>query len=282
MSEIRASSVLAKEIEIEVVGSDLSGMQFIEPAKIRSITRDGAIVHLENSLAPESELVVRNMQSGEEILARVVGILKGDAPGYSYGIALPRESEILRGVEFPPEKARKNLALICSVCKGVVAPCLLAIEEEVLEANECLSRHCTQCRMVTIWNKTDLVPADEMVAVPTELPSEMKDEKAKEIEARYAEKRASKRAAIKMAACIRYSGIETEVVCEDMSRGGFRFRSKAKYPQDVRLEAAVPYAKSGSNIFTPVRVIFCQALPDGEFRHGVAHIKTNKLTDWNR
>jgi len=282
MSETIMSSITPQEIAIEVVGSDLNGMQFIEPTRTVSITRDGAIVHLDNNLAPDSELVVRNVQTGEEVLARVVGMLKGDAPGHNYGIAIPRESKNLWGVEFPPAEKHENLMLICSVCKDVAAPSLLAIEAEVLEANECLSRNCKRCRTVTIWNKTDLEPANGWIAAPTAPRSEAKNEIAKQIEARNAEKRTSKRAAIKMKACIRYSGIETEIVCEDMSRGGFRFRSKTKYPEDVRMEVAVPYAKSGSNIFTPVRVTYCQALGDGEYRHGVAHIKTRGPADWNR
>jgi PilZ domain len=282
VNEIVTTNTSKRTIPIEVVGCDLDGMQFIEPSITVSITRDGAIILLENKLAPESELVVRNMQTGEEALGRVVGMMKGEVQGHMYGIAIPQQSENLWGVQFPPEGARNALLLKCTVCEDVVAALLLAIEEQVMEANHCLARSCDNCGAVTIWNRTD---REQAKGKPTVSPAQLAaaaEEKAKEISSPPKEKRARKRAVIKMAACIRYSGIDSEVVCEDMSRGGFRFHSKTKYPADMRFEAAVPYAKSGANIFTPARIIYCQKLADGEYRHGVTYIKTSAPEDWNR
>jgi PilZ domain len=270
-----------RTIPIEVVGCDLDGMQFIEPSITVSISRDGAIILLENKLAPESELVVRNMQTGEEALGRVVGMMKGEGQGHLYGIAIPRQSENLWGVQFSQQGARNALLLKCSVCEDVVAASLLAIEEQVMEVNHCLARSCDNCGAVTIWNKTDREPAKGKPVVSPEQLAAAAEEKAKEISSPPKEKRASKRAAIKMAACIRYSGMDTEVACEDMSRGGFRFHCKTKYPADMRFEAAVPYAKSGANIFIPARIIYCQQLADGEYRHGVVYIKTSAPAGWN-
>lgn len=271
-----------RTVPIEVVGCDLEGMQFIEPSITVSITRDGAFLLLENKLAPESELLVRNLQTGEEAMGRVVGMMKGEVQGHLYGIAIPQRAENLWGVPFPPEGARNAQLLKCSLCDDVVAASLLVIEEQVLEANHCLARSCDNCGAVTIWNRTDREPAK---GKPTVSPAQLvaaAEEKAKEISAPPKEKRATKRAAIKMAACIRYSGFDSEVACEDVSRGGFRFRSSTKYPTDMRFEAAVPYAKSGANIFVPARIKYCQELADGEYRHGVAYIKTSSPADWNR
>ena len=59
--------------QIEVVGSDLDGQQYMERTHTLSITRDGATILLANKLAPESELLVRNLQTDEEAIVRVVG-----------------------------------------------------------------------------------------------------------------------------------------------------------------------------------------------------------------
>jgi hypothetical protein len=282
VTEIMTTNTLTRTIPIEVVGCDLDGMQFIEPSSTVSISRDGAVILLENKLAAESELVVRNLQTGNEALGRVVGMMKGDLQSHIYGIAIPQQSEKLWGVQFPRESAHNALHLKCSVCEDVVAASLLAIEEQVLEANHCLARSCDNCGAVTIWNHTDRQPAKGKPAVSSAPLAAAAEEKAKEDSSPPKEKRKSRRAAIKMAACIRYSGINSEVVCEDMSRGGFRFRCKKKYPADMRFEAAVPYAKSGANIFTPAKITYCQDLADGEYRHGVAYIKTRAPADWNR
>ena len=280
--ETIASNFSTKSIPVEVVGCDLDGMQFIERCSTLRITRDGATILLENKLAPESELVVRNLLSGEEGLGRVVGMLKGGVQGHIYGIAIRQQSEDLWGMHFPPEGGRNATHLKCSACKDVVAATLLAIEEEVLEANQTLSRSCGNCGAVTVWNCTDSEPASRRPAVSPERSAALAGEQAKEDALSREEKRLSKRAAIKMVACVRFSGIETVVAVENMSRGGFRFRSKTKYPQDLRLEVSVPYAKSGNNIFTHARIIYCQDLADHEYRHGVAYIKTRAPADWGK
>src|SRR5580704_3307273 len=77
----------------------------------------------------------------------------------------------------------------------------------------------------------------------------------------------------KKSACVRHSGVEVVVACEDISKGGFRFTSRKEYPQGTRVEAAVPYTKSSNNIFTLAGIIYCHKMPDGQFRHGVTYIK---------
>ena len=87
--------------------------------------------------------------------------------------------------------------------------------------------------------------------------------------------------AMKASACVRYSGIEAIVTCEDVSKGGFRFVSPKEYPEGTRFEAAVPYTKFSNNIFLPANVVYCRVLPDGQFRHGVAYIKTSGSIGWD-
>lgn len=281
MTEKALSQVLDQTIPIEVVGCDLDGMQFIEPAKTLSITSDGAFVMLQNKLAPESELVVRNLQTGKECLARVVGMIKGSTQGHVYGIAIRDGLQNLWAAQFPPDAAGKTiLPLKCGVCHAVLSVSLLAIEREIFQANKELARPCKSCNAVTIWKQTDEQVTDTWPSAPPALGT--RDKKLKETATAKKEKRTAKRANIKSNACIRYSGIETTVACEDMSRGGFRFRSKKMYPQDLRMEASVPYAKSSVNIFTPARIIYCQELAEGDYRHGVAYIKSTMPPEWER
>jgi len=86
-----------------------------------------------------------------------------------------------------------------------------------------------------------------------------------------------------MTACVRFSGREDTVPCEDMSRGGLRFVSRKFYPEGSHVEVAVPYTEaSTNNIFSPVWIVHCQKLPDGRFRYGAAYIKTGKSGVWDR
>ena len=71
------------------------------------------------------------------------------------------------------------------------------------------------------------------------------------------------------------------VACEDISKGGFRFTSHKEYPQGTRVEAAVPYTKSSNNIFTLAGIIYCQKMPDGQYRHGVTYIKNRGSIGWD-
>jgi hypothetical protein len=66
-----------------------------------------------------------------------------------------------------------------------------------------------------------------------------------------------------------------------MSRGGFRFKNAKQYPEGTRIEAAVPYAQSNLNIFTPALIVYSQELSAGIYRHGVAYTKTTRPIDPN-
>ena len=65
----------------------------------------------------------------------------------------------------------------------------------------------------------------------------------------------------------------TLVECEDVSRGGFRFKSPKAYPEGTHVEVAVPYAKSSVNTFVTARITYEQALSGGLYRCGVAYVK---------
>jgi len=280
VTESAANQLLVLNLPIEVVGCDLDGMQFIEPATTLSISCNGALILLKNKLAPESELVVRNLKTDKECLARVVGMVQGGIQGHIYGVAIPDGYETFWGVEFSPTLGEAKLFLKCGVCEEVVAASLSAVEMNVFQANKELARSCETCNAVTIWKQSVREIATVRTNVPLARNSPAAVQQPREIPHSKIDKRGNKRAGIKAAACIRYSGIDTVVACEDMSRGGFRFRSERMYPPDLRVEVSVPYAKSSNNIFMPARIIYLQELPGREYRHGVAYIKTQDAPYW--
>jgi hypothetical protein len=67
------------------------------------------------------------------------------------------------------------------------------------------------------------------------------------------------------------------VICEDMSRGGLRFKSKKFYYQRSVIEIAVPYVAGQISIFIPAQIISAVELPEEKlFRYGVAFLQPAK------
>jgi hypothetical protein len=86
---------------------------------------------------------------------------------------------------------------------------------------------------------------------------------------------------MKMTACIRFSGLEDVVTCEDISKSGFRFVGRKEYRQATRVEVSVPYTKSSNNMFSLASIVYCLKLPDGRYRHGVSYTKTSGSIGWD-
>ena len=85
------------------------------------------------------------------------------------------------------------------------------------------------------------------------------------------EKRRHPRKEVKLLACIRQSGREHVVDCDDVSRGGFCFKGYRKYVVDMEIDVAMPYTRGGGNIFLPARIAHCKAGAAGVFKCGVAY-----------
>jgi hypothetical protein len=77
-------------------------------------------------------------------------------------------------------------------------------------------------------------------------------------------------------ACIRRPDAKDDVVaCEDMSRGGLRFKSKHKYFEKTLIDVAVPYSPGDQAIFVPARVVYVQELPEQKlYRCGVMYLRS--------
>jgi hypothetical protein len=268
------------ELPVEVIGADLFGQQFFEDTQTLTIHRNGVSILLANKLGPDSEVILRNPETNEEATAFVVGQTREDSNGHVYGLAYLDPSANPWRVQFPAADPARIVQLECSGCRSVCTLSLSDIELEIFETTRGLTRSCKACNSFMAWretrrelternpgNSTGQDPDPKVIESPVESPVE--------------ERRKNRRAVMKMVACVRYSGVEVVVACEDISKGGFRFTSRKEYPQGTRVDTAVPYTKSSTNIFSPAGIIYCHKMPDGQFRHGVTYIKNRRSIGWD-
>jgi hypothetical protein len=77
-------------------------------------------------------------------------------------------------------------------------------------------------------------------------------------------------------ACIRTFAFGDDIVtCEDISRGGLRFKSHKQYSVKTDVEVAAPYSPGSLNIFVRGRIVHVEEVPgEKSFRCGVAYAKT--------
>jgi hypothetical protein len=271
MAKDSSASSLARKVQIEVFGTDLDGYQFIEQTRTLTITRDGATIPLANKLAPESELIVRNPKSNQEAVARVVDLVRDEVYVRVYGIAFVDPSVNLWQVELPEIRSKESMLMQCSRCHLVEDVLLSEIETEVFEAKQSLTRQCKCSDSSTIWKQADGSAAARMAEA-----REANDRKQKSpaivqtVAPVRSERRKQKRTAMKTTACIRCYGGEEVVECEDVSRGGFRFKSREAYPTGSPIQAAILYTKSSGDLFVAARIVYKQKLDNGSYSHGVA------------
>jgi len=144
----------AVEVPIEVVGSDLDGRQYVERTRTLSITRDGATILLANKLAPESELIIHNLRTNEEVVVRVVGHIREDIAGHVYGVTFLHAPDDLWRVPDLPPASLNSIVLECSRCHVVKLLSLTEIEMEVFQSKRALTRRCECGVACTIWKET--------------------------------------------------------------------------------------------------------------------------------
>jgi hypothetical protein len=90
------------------------------------------------------------------------------------------------------------------------------------------------------------------------------------------------RVKVHYSACIRHPERGEEVVaCEDMSKGGLRFKSRKHYYAQSLIDVAVPYQPGQPAIFVPAQIVFVEELPEQRlFRYGVQYLKSTKPRDF--
>ncbi len=264
------------QLPVEVIGADLYGQQFFEPTRTLTIHRDGVSILLENTLAPDSEVILRNPETNEETVAYVVGQIREDNTGHIYGLAYLNPPADPWHMQFPAAQTARMVQMECKTCHCVCTLALSSIEVEIFEATRELTHTCKNCNSSRIWGETR---REAVVKEPGKSLS--KDPNLRLAVSPIEERRRNRRMAMKASACIRFSGVEVVVACEDISKEGFRFTSHKEYPEGTRVEAAVPYTKSSTNIFCMSSIVYCLKMPDGQFRHGVNYTRTRGSIGWD-
>jgi PilZ domain len=89
------------------------------------------------------------------------------------------------------------------------------------------------------------------------------------------------RVKVSYSACIRHPDRGEDIVaCEDMSKGGLRFKSPKKYYAQTLIEVAVPYQPGQPAIFVPAQIVFVEELPEQRlFRYGVQYLRPTRARD---
>jgi hypothetical protein len=84
------------------------------------------------------------------------------------------------------------------------------------------------------------------------------------------------RTRVNFTACVRHPAAGDEIVeCDNISRGGFSFRSQKQYPRDSMVQVALPYFPGSASIFVFAEIKHVKDLLGGTlFRYGAAYLKT--------
>jgi len=263
----RKSDRIELTVPLEVSGMDPYGQPFTEKTVTLNVGRHGAMLRLTQKLFPEQELTVRKPGS-EPIEAAVVGMTEGGEGRFTYGLVFKDAARDFWGIEFPElseaEKAAARVLLECRACGKRELTYLNEVEMLVFHANRMLTRHCGKCAASTAWLRAE---HDAWVGPRPELAAQ------KEIDGRSI-KRKHTRLKLRMEVCLRTLEYGDDVAkLDDISRGGFGFRSRSRYVKNQRVEAATNYRKGGPNIFVPARITSAgKPGNDGFVRYGAAYI----------
>ncbi len=270
-SKQRRSDRIAAQLPIVLSGVDVLGETFTEPAQTVVIARYGAKVLCRRKLAPQLEISVHSLMTNEDAEARIVGCVLEDASGAQYGIEFLDTGVNPWGVEFPPFDPKDSgigrVLLECIRCKRREIVNLNELHAEVLERSHSLWRDCRRCAEPTLWKEAwlkaheDLPALEEAPAPEPEPPRRTRDD------------RRHGRLDIQMEALIRDPQAWEEVVkTMDVSRGGFRFKSRKHYALEWKVEVALPRSSGGANIFSAAKIKFVGETPGQEEKtYGVAY-----------
>jgi hypothetical protein len=281
-SSIRRSNRIEEEIPIILIGSDTEGRSFLEHTRTILISRHGAGIASQYKLSPEQELLIRAQDSDKEADIRVIGQIGVQSELYTYGVAFLEVDSNFWGREFKSlnasEKQAAPLILECSRCGRRESIDQNDLEVDVYAFNQSVVRDCKACASSTVWkisaaqvNQIGEPEKREVSSAPsTSAPGPARASNAEN-------KRKHRRTKVDFAACIRRPGFDDDVVvCEDMSRGGIRFKSPRVYFADATIEIAVPYSPKSSSIFVPAQITHVQQLAEKKlFLCGVAFTKFN-------
>jgi hypothetical protein len=283
-SGVRRSSRIKEEIPITLIGSDTEGKVFLEHTHTTLVSLFGAGVVSQYKLSAEQEMLVRLQDCDKEAEVRVIGQIGVQVASFVYGVAFLQSHLNFWGREFTQliDSQTNRSTLECSRCQSRESIEHTDLEFDVYAFHENVVRHCKKCGSSTVWRVSSGQIKEEVISgepehrqeAPVQANPELLRGAPKERDP-LENKRKHRRTKVKFAACVRRSGFEDDVVvCEDMSRGGVRFKSRRVYFVDTMIEIAVPYSPGASSIFVPAQILYVQELDEQRsFRCGVAYTK---------
>ena len=280
--DTRRSDRISLPIPVQVVGRDLSGEEFQEKGRTVLVSRHGATVLLNRSLAVDQEVALRALPTNREAMVRVVGQVRVEAEGRIYGMAFLDPNTNLWDIYFPPrdefDKAAGRALLECGGCHIRHVTLMNELEVQVFEANRSLSRFCERCSQQTLWVETFHEATPERAVEAPKPPEPGKEPPPPPPRKRTKDERRHSRLRTRLKACVRHPGLGEEILyTENVSRGGICFKSRRVYFEGMRVELSIPYAEGGANIFVPARIVRTQNVPgEGVSSYGVEYLKGRK------
>ena len=265
-------------IPIQVFGTEITGQDFMEATETRMVGPKEAVIVLTHRMAPLQQVTIRNVATGAEATARIIGPVGGSPDARLQGIALLDPSVNLWTVSFPPAPAPKTprapLRLECSACKGQEQAALSRIERDVFHSGGTLSRHCPRCGETTVWR---LAAAGPPAAHPESSPRpETKQPEPAVASAPGAGARPNSPVHMDISACVLEPRFEAEdfVRVELISRAGLTFLSPCSYALGSEVRVAAPYTKDTENVFVSARIERVEPVPGQNLkRYAISFIR---------
>lgn len=270
MSEGRRSDRIEMAVPVEVTGLDPEGRTFLEKSVTVNVARHGAMVRLAQKLFPEQELTLS--KGGQSIEAVVVGMTEAGEGQYTYGLVFKGPERDFWGIGFPElseaDQAALRVLLECRACSKRQLTYLNEVEIAVFQKNHSITRACGKCGASTLWQQAE----HDIWEGPSPEVARKDEVDGRSI------KRKHPRLKMHMDVCIRTLEHGDDIVqLDDISRGGFGFRSRARYRKQQQIEAATNYQPGGPNIFVPARITSAgKAGSDGKARYGAAYISESE------
>ena len=245
-------------------------------------------------------------QIGSQGDTYIYGIAFLDRDVNFWGVDFPDLSET--------ERQASQTLLECGRCQSREMADHSDLASDVMAVNDSIMRYCGKCGSSTLWKEpapgtsgvdragsesdqsmkptrdgessytgaawtqSRTAPASiaESVTTGPSTATEAPADRARSAEVKDREnRRKHARTRVTFKACVRRPGLADDVVaCEDMSRGGLRFKSTRKYFEKTLIEVAVPYSPGDQAIFVPAQVAYVQELPEQKmYRCGVTYLR---------
>src|SRR5271156_2294037 len=208
-ASLRRTDRVSLTLLLEASGTNRQGQEFKAPSRTLLINRGGAVIVLDQELAPEQFVHLQRRaphESHRRGQVRVVGQFGRQKDGYLYRVEMPDASMDLWGVDFPAiaesTEAVARMLLECSYCRSREVVHLNELELRGFETNRGIARHCKTCGVPSIW--TQAPHEDEKKLAARAARGRRGNDSGEEI-AREDDKRARQRMRLKtrLTACIR-------------------------------------------------------------------------------